>query len=169
MRTTVYIALGSNLGDRKAHINRALACLSALATNQLAVSSLYVTVPEAMGDVPDFVNAVACFETQLSARDLLSALQRIEVSLGRSATHGLNQSRTIDLDIIAFGDHRIDEAGLIVPHPRAHLRHFVLVPLAELAPAMVLPGQSKSVAELAGATLTSGRIIAASANDADGA
>ena len=149
MQTLVYVAFGSNLGNREDNIRAALSLASERVGNCLTVSSLYLTAPEAMDDVPDFVNAVACFKTSLSARELLRVLQGIEGSLGRPADHGVRESRTIDLDIVSFGDCRIDEPGLVVPHPRAHLRGFVLEPLAEIAPALVLPGQSKTARELA--------------------
>lgn len=147
--TRVYIALGSNLGDPEANVKSAAARLEAMAIGEVRLSSLYRTVPEDMDDAPDFVNAVAGFDTAMSARALLDALQATEIAMGRPARHGINESRRIDLDIIAYGDCRIDEPGLIVPHPRAAQRAFVLVPLAEIAPDLQLPGQSATASRLA--------------------
>lgn len=159
METLVYVALGSNLGDRESMIGEAVARLSKLATGQVRVSSLYVTEPEGMGVAPDFLNAVAAFTTNLAPEELLAGLQAIETMLGRPAGHKANQSRTIDLDLIAFGDSCIDAPELKVPHPHAHLRDFVMVPLAELAPELVLPGQTLNAATIADGFSGAGRII----------
>ena len=147
--TRVYVALGSNLGNRDANVKSAAAKLGEMAVGEVRLSSLYRTAPEEMDDAPDFVNAVAGFDTTLSARALLHALQGIEVAMGRPARHGVNESRCIDLDIVAYGDCRIDEPDLVIPHPRAAQRAFVLVPLAEIAPDLRLPGQSATVSRLA--------------------
>ena len=147
--TRVYVALGSNLGDREANVKSAAAKLGEMAIGQVRLSSLYRTAPEEMDDAPDFVNAVAGFDTTLSARALLDALQGIEIAMGRPARHGVNESRCIDLDIVAYGECCIDEPGLIIPHPRAAQRAFVLVPLAEIAPDLQLPGQPTTVSGLA--------------------
>ncbi|HKI75159.1 MAG TPA: 2-amino-4-hydroxy-6-hydroxymethyldihydropteridine diphosphokinase [Pseudomonadales bacterium] len=150
-KTRVYIALGSNLGAREAHIREAVVRLGNMAEGGLSLSSLYETPAQDMGDAPAFINAVAGLETSLSPRQLLAALQQIEVAMGRPSDHGHHVSRIIDLDIISFGDLVLHEAGLDLPHPRAHLRGFVLRPLAELDPLLRLPGQTRSVRELADA------------------
>lgn len=165
MQTPVYVALGSNLGDRKRNIHEAVRRMSELAGGGIELSSLYRTVPDGMDDAPEFLNAVATFTTELGARELLSALLAIERDLGRPADHGANQSRIIDLDLVDFGGHCIDEPGLTVPHPRAHLRDFVLVPLAELAPDLCLPGQSATVRELSNRFSGHTRIISISAGN----
>lgn len=162
MATRAYVALGSNLGNRRENILAAKAAIAALAVRDVTLSSLYHTVPEGMTGAPEFVNAVAGFDTRLSARDLLHALQVIEVDMGRPVAHGVNQSRVIDLDLIAFGADRIHEPDLIVPHPRAHLRDFVLVPLAEIAPGLRLAGHSRTVGEIANGFAGARRIISIS-------
>jgi len=152
MGTRVFVALGSNLGDREGHIHEAIGRLREAAAGPIEVSGLHVTKPEHMGDVPDFVNAAVAFETALSPRELLALLQRIEVEMGRPAGHARNTSRTIDLDIICYGNERIDTPDLVVPHPKAHERAFVLAPLAEIAPDLVMPGQRVTVRDLADRT-----------------
>jgi 2-amino-4-hydroxy-6-hydroxymethyldihydropteridine diphosphokinase len=158
METSVYVALGSNLGNREENIRAAIARLADLASGAVEQSSFYETEPLGM-DAPLFINAVVGFHTHLSPEELLVALQGIEVDMGRPADHRENDSRTIDLDIICYGDLRIDAPNLELPHPRAHLRSFVLVPLAEIAPALVLPGQSKTAQELANGCRPAGRMI----------
>lgn len=149
MGVRVFVALGSNLGDREGHVREAIERLREAAAGPLQVSGFHVTRAEYMGDVPEFVNAAVAFETVLSPRELLALLQRIEVEMGRPAGHARNTSRTIDLDIICYGNERIDEPDLVVPHPKAHERAFVLVPLVEIAPDLVMPGQRMSVRDLA--------------------
>ncbi|MCB1691272.1 MAG: 2-amino-4-hydroxy-6-hydroxymethyldihydropteridine diphosphokinase [Pseudomonadales bacterium] len=149
METTVYVALGSNLGDRHANIRLAIARLADLAVGAVEASSMYETDPQEMeDDAGMFVNAAARFRTALEPRTLLAALQKIEADLGRPPDHGFNTSRTIDLDLIAFGDRIISEAGLEVPHPRAADRVFVLMPLAEIDSGLRLPGTKGTVREM---------------------
>ena len=128
------VALGSNLGDRERNIVAAIECLSAIAEGEIRCSSLHHSIPEGMPGEPDFINAVVAFETDLEPFALLHELQDIEVRLGRPRDHGENESRTIDLDIIWYGDLTIDEADLKIPHPRASSRDFVMLPLEEVAP-----------------------------------
>lgn len=99
---------------------------------------------------PDFINAVAAFEplSSLTPESLLTELQKLETEFGRQPKKVLNEARPLDLDLIAWGDEVRNTPTLILPHPRAHLRHFVLCPLCELAPDLVLPGQRRTVAEL---------------------
>jgi len=149
MTATVYIAFGSNLEDRRAHIEKALSALERLATGPMNVSSLWQSAPVDMDpDTSWFLNGVVAFETELAPRLLLSALQSIERAGGRPADHGRNQPRRIDLDIICMGDLIVDDADLQLPHPRAGERRFVLAPLAEIAPDLVFPGESKTVEKL---------------------
>lgn len=135
-----FIGLGSNLGDREAMIRQALEALAALPqTELLRASSLYDTEP--VGDVeqPNFLNAVAHLDTNLSARQLLWNLLLIEKRLGRERARRWGP-RTIDLDLLLYGNELIEEADLRVPHPELTRRAFVLVPLVELDPTLVHPG-----------------------------
>jgi 2-amino-4-hydroxy-6-hydroxymethyldihydropteridine diphosphokinase len=131
-----FVALGANLGDAAATVQRALQSLGDTPGLRLVkASSLYRTAPvDATG--PDFINAVAEVVTTLTAPDLLEALQAIEAAEGRERPYR-NAPRTLDLDLLLYGDARIDSPRLTVPHPRMFERAFVLVPLAEVAPASV--------------------------------
>ncbi len=111
----------------------------------LARSKLYATEPWGNRDQPDFINAVAVLDTPLSARELLDALLLIERNAGRERSGERWGPRTLDLDILLYGDSRIDEPALHVPHPRLHERAFVLVPLAEIAPLLYIPGAGRVV------------------------
>ena len=145
IRSTVFVALGSNLDHPALHVEHALRDIDELPeTALLKVSTLYETAPVGLKDQPAFVNAVAQVATTLSAHDLLERLHGIEAQHGRvrnSAIDQRNGPRTLDLDILMFDDATIDERGLTVPHPRMHERAFVLVPLVEIAPALVVPGK----------------------------
>ena len=155
MAETVYIALGSNLGNREQNVLDAIARIQEFASDGVERSSLYLTDPQNVEDeAEEFVNAVARLTTTVPVRELLVRLQEIEVALGRPGNHSSQESRTIDLDIICYGDVVIDEPDLIVPHPRASIRLFVLMPLAELAPDLVLPGTDKTVRGLIAALLS---------------
>ena len=133
---TAFVALGGNLGDALANVRHALDALATLPDTCLsACSRLYRTAPhEASG--PDFINAVARLETRLSAPQLLDALQALENEAGRQRPYA-NAPRTLDLDILLYGDARIDSPRLTVPHPRMQGRAFVLCPLADIAPERV--------------------------------
>ena len=139
-----FVALGGNLGDARTTVQQALAGLAYLPdTRLLRTSSLYRTAPvEASG--PDFINAVAAIRTRLSAPELLSALQRMENAQGRQRPY-VNAPRTLDLDILLYGDTAISSPSLQVPHPRMTQRAFVLVPLAEIAPQLVSAEQLAAV------------------------
>ena len=129
----VAVALGSNLGDRRAHLDHAVAALHNLLSN-LSVSMYYDTVPVGVvGPHPVYLNAAAVGDTPLSPRALLDALMAIEGTRNRTRPHP-NAPRTLDLDLILFGQTVIEEPGLVVPHPRFRERRFVLEPLAELEP-----------------------------------
>ncbi|HEY2561388.1 MAG TPA: 2-amino-4-hydroxy-6-hydroxymethyldihydropteridine diphosphokinase [Caldimonas sp.] len=140
-----YVGLGSNLGDRAKEIERAFAELAALpATTLLAHSSVYRSAPvDAGGD--DYFNVVAHLCTTLAAPELLHALQAIEQAHGRERPFA-NAPRTLDLDLLLYGDAVFASEVLTLPHPRLHQRAFVLVPLAEIAPALVVPGRGGVVA-----------------------
>lgn len=130
---TAYVALGANLGDPRGAVLAAMQRLAALPhTTVAARSSLWRTAPVGTTG-PDFVNAVAALRTSLSAPELLAALQQLEQEAGRERPWP-NAPRTLDLDLLLYGDGRIDSPRLVVPHPRMHERAFVLVPLAEIAP-----------------------------------
>lgn len=149
MVSTVYIAFGSNLGDRRANIERALESLTAISEGDMQVSSLWQSKAiNIKDDASDFLNGAVCIRTSLPPRALLVALQEIEETLGRPRLHGSHQSRTIDLDIICIDDLILDTPDLLIPHPRARERAFVLAPLSEIAPALRLPGERKPVNEL---------------------
>jgi 2-amino-4-hydroxy-6-hydroxymethyldihydropteridine diphosphokinase len=143
----VAVALGSNLGDRRAHLDHALASLRTVLRN-VTVSTYYETVPAGVaGPQPLYLNAVAVGETALPARALLDALLAIEGERGRSRPYP-NAPRTLDLDLILFGQTVIDEPGLVVPHPRFRERRFVLQPLAEIAADLRDPISGKTAGEL---------------------
>ena len=141
------IALGSNLGDRRAHLDHAAARLQSL-LRSVTISEFRETAPVGMrGPQPMFLNGAAVGDTTLTARELLDALLAVERERGRARPYA-NAPRTLDLDLILFGDAVIDEPGLIVPHPRFRERRFVLEPLAEIAPGLVDPVSGLSVREL---------------------
>lgn len=134
-----YVGIGANLGDARANVLDALARLAALPhTDVLRASSLYRSAPVDSGG-PDYINAVAGFDTTLSAHELLSALHGIELAHGRERPYR-NAPRTLDLDLLLYGDEIIRTATLTVPHPRMHERAFVLAPLLEVAPDALIPG-----------------------------
>ena len=129
-----YVALGSNLQDPAAQVRAGFAALAALpATRLTAQSALYRSAPVGYAGQPDFINAVAAIETLLAPRALLDALLAIERSRGRVREFP-NAPRTLDLDVLLYGDLLLNEHGLTIPHPRMHERAFVLAPLAEIAP-----------------------------------
>jgi 2-amino-4-hydroxy-6-hydroxymethyldihydropteridine diphosphokinase len=143
----VAIALGSNLGDRDAHLRTALEALVPAFSN-LRVSSFYETDPvDVPGPQPMFLNAAATGESDLSARRILDALLSVEQQLGRERPYG-GAPRTIDLDLILYGDSVINAPGLTVPHPRFRERRFVLEPLVEIAADWVDPVTGKTIREL---------------------
>jgi 2-amino-4-hydroxy-6-hydroxymethyldihydropteridine diphosphokinase len=147
--TLAYIGIGSNLDDPRAQVTRAFEELAALPRSRLAGrSSLYRSAPIGYAAQPDFCNAVAAVETALGPRELLGALQRIEGQHGRARSFA-NAPRTLDLDLLLFGEERVDEPGLTVPHPRMHERAFVLLPLTEVDPQVRIPGRGSAAACLA--------------------
>jgi 2-amino-4-hydroxy-6-hydroxymethyldihydropteridine diphosphokinase len=147
------IALGSNLGDSKQILHQALVRLSEMSRFQLLSSGVYKSEPvDCPPGSPPFLNAVTALvpaegETPES---LLSTLQRLEEEFGRPPKKVMNEPRPLDLDLIAFGQERRNTSLLKLPHPRAHRRSFVLLPLSEIAPDLVLPGQTSTAMELLG-------------------
>ncbi|HET7610371.1 MAG TPA: 2-amino-4-hydroxy-6-hydroxymethyldihydropteridine diphosphokinase [Rhodanobacteraceae bacterium] len=141
--SAAYVALGSNLDDPAAQVERGFAALAALPGTRLrARSRLYRTPPWGVVDQPSFVNAVAALETSLAPRELLEALLAIEAGAGR-VRGARNGPRTLDLDLLLHGDLELCEAGLTLPHPRLHERAFVLLPLADVAPGLDVPGRGR--------------------------
>ena len=140
--TRAYVGLGANLGDRERTLRAAVDALAGEAGIELvAVSTLRETEPVGVADQPRFLNGAAELETSLAARELLERLLAVERRFGRVRSSGEHGPRTLDLDLLLYGDEVIGEPGLTVPHPRLHERRFVLEPLAELAPGLVLPGR----------------------------
>jgi len=143
-----FVALGANLNDPVAQVQAGAAALDQLPdTRRIACSSLYRTAPVGRTDQPDFINAVCEIETALPAHELMRALLAIERAHDRVRDIA-GGPRTLDLDLLLYGDRVLDEPGLSVPHPRLHQRAFVLYPLQEIAPGLVIPGRGR-VADLA--------------------
>ena len=142
--TLAYVGLGANLGNREATIAAAVAELPGV----VAVSTLRETDPVGITEQPRFLNGAAALETELTPRELLDMLLAVERRLGRERRERWGP-RTIDLDLLLYGDQTVDEPGLAVPHPRLHERRFALEPLAELDPELVVPGRGPVSALLA--------------------
>lgn len=147
-KVQAYVALGANLGDPRARVRDAMQALDTLAQTQVtARSPLYLTPPWGMVEQPDFVNAVAGIETALPADDLLDALQDLEARAGRVRDGQRWGPRVLDLDLLLYGDERRHGGRLEIPHPRLAERAFVLLPLADIAATLEVPGQGR-VADL---------------------
>jgi 2-amino-4-hydroxy-6-hydroxymethyldihydropteridine diphosphokinase len=148
--TRAYIGLGSNIGERGELLDRAVALLAASPGVELiAVSTVRETDPVGFTEQPRFLNAAAAVETGLRPRALLDCLLRIEGALGRTRDGPRFGPRTIDLDLLLYGQETVDEPGLTVPHPRLQERRFALEPLAELDPTLEVPGRGPVQALLA--------------------
>ena len=151
MPEIAFVALGSNLGDSIDIVSRAIAQLQSLSDKPLLKSSLWQSAPvDCPPGSPPFVNAVAALEPRAgeTPATLLRHLRGLEEKFGRRPKKILNEPRLLDLDLIAFGSWTMNSTDLILPHPRAHLRRFVLQPLSEVAPDFVLPGQTKTAQQL---------------------
>jgi 2-amino-4-hydroxy-6-hydroxymethyldihydropteridine diphosphokinase len=146
MPNLVYLSLGSNIGDREAHLRDAIARLAAEG-RVVAVSSFYETEPVEVTDQSWFLNCAVALETTDTPEQLMAALLRIEREMGRQRVQRKGP-RTIDLDILLFGDAIIDSPKLTIPHPAMHQRRFVLAPLAEIAPEVCHPILKKKIREL---------------------
>jgi len=146
VKEIVYLSLGSNLGDRVGYIREAIERLHELGT-LVAQSSLYETEPMEIKQQPEFLNCVVSLETEFMPRQLLSRILAIELAMGRRRTQAKGP-RTIDIDIIFFGDLVVDEGSLTIPHPAMHQRRFVLEPLAEIAPDIPHPVFKRTAREL---------------------
>ena len=143
----VYLALGTNLGDRPANLKQAIASL----TPQMEVkskSAVYETPPWGFTDQPTFLNQVIKVNTYLDAEPLLKHLKRLEVALGRKESFP-NGPRLIDMDILFYDDLVVNKPSIVIPHPRMHERGFVLLPLMDIAPNLIHPVSRKSVREMA--------------------
>jgi 2-amino-4-hydroxy-6-hydroxymethyldihydropteridine diphosphokinase len=139
--TRAFVGVGANLGDPVARVREAIAALAGLPQTRLvASSSLYRTAPLGYTAQDDFVNAACLLETDLAPRALLDRLRAIEAAAGRERPFK-DAPRTLDLDLLLYGDETIAEPGLAVPHPRLHERAFALAPVVELDPACVIPGR----------------------------
>jgi len=159
--TIAYIALGSNLGDSRRNVLLAMERLQELSDQPLVKSSLLETAPvDCPPGSPNFVNAIVALipRRDETPESFLRKLHALENEFGRTPKKVLNEARPLDLDLIAFGNEIRATPELTLPHPRAHLRLFVLQPLAEIAPELLLPGQGRAVAEIL-SQLTSDEVV----------
>jgi 2-amino-4-hydroxy-6-hydroxymethyldihydropteridine diphosphokinase len=149
--TRAYVGLGANLGDRERTLREAVDALGAEEGVEVVdVSTLRETEPVGVGEQPSFLNGVVALDTTLGARELLELLLAVEQRFGRVRVPGEHGPRTLDLDLLLYGEELIDDPGLTVPHPRLHERRFVVEPLAELAPGLVVPGRGRVESLLTG-------------------
>lgn len=149
MENIAYIALGSNIGDRELNLLRAVAELGKLPASKVtALSSFYETSPVGTIQQDSFYNAVLRLSTELDAYSLLDALLKIENNIFKRVRTIHNGPRKMDLDLLLFGEMIINEANLVVPHPRLTERRFVLQPLCEIAPDLLIPSTAKTVRKL---------------------
>lgn len=156
------VAFGSNLGNRVANLRAARKKIVDLSgvSQPILLSGIYETDPvNCEAGAEKFLNAVMEFDYRGQPAELFAELRAIEASLGREPQHERNQSRTIDLDLLYFGDTKIDNDDLHLPHPRVHLRKFVLAPLADIRPKLILPNQKKTVRELLASLRDSARVV----------
>ena len=155
---TVYLGLGTNIGNKKENLTRAIETLSLALGHYTALSSFIKTAPWGFESENTFLNCAVTFETVLLPEELLDTTERIERELGRTAksTGGTYHDRVIDIDILLYGNETIDTPRLTIPHPLMHLRDFVLEPLAEIAPEVVHPTTGKSISRLVDEVKASG-------------
>jgi 2-amino-4-hydroxy-6-hydroxymethyldihydropteridine diphosphokinase len=148
--TVAFVGIGANVGDPRGQVLAAFEAIDGLeGTRVTGRSSLYRSAPVGVGAQDDFINAVARLDTSLGAHALLEALLAIEHEHGRERPHA-GAPRTLDLDLLLYGDERIDSLALTVPHPRMHQRRFVLDPLLEVAPDAEIPGLGPAAGRVAG-------------------
>jgi 2-amino-4-hydroxy-6-hydroxymethyldihydropteridine diphosphokinase len=150
----VGVALGSNIGERLENLRKAGSAIHSLSkvTGPFLASSIYATAPiDCESGAGEFLNAVIELGYEGDPRDLMTEFQGIEASLGRPSRHTRNESRTIDIDLLYAGDMQVHDRDLEIPHPRMARRLFVMQPLAEIRPELILPGQQKSAAEIVAA------------------
>jgi 2-amino-4-hydroxy-6-hydroxymethyldihydropteridine diphosphokinase len=139
-----YVGLGGNIGGAQQTLREAIAALAGIAGTRLVrASSLWRTAPQGHADQPDFINAVAELDTTLAPHSLLEALLALELRFGRERSFA-NAPRTLDLDLLLYAEAVIDDAVLVLPHPRMHQRAFVLAPLLEISPDCVIPGRGRA-------------------------
>jgi 2-amino-4-hydroxy-6-hydroxymethyldihydropteridine diphosphokinase len=156
-RHTIYLALGTNLGDRSANLRSAVERLGAAVAIE-RISSVYETEPAYLLDQPRFLNMALCGSTTLEPHALLALLKRIERDMGRAAGPRYGP-RAIDLDILLYNSQALETADLTIPHPRMAERPFVLIPLAEIAPELIPPGWDRSVGALAEVVRGNGDVL----------
>ena len=149
--TTAYLGLGTNIGNKKENLTRAIEALSLALGPCTAQSTFIETAPWGFDSDNAFLNCAVAFETELTPLELLDTTERIERELGRTIKSGggIYHDRTIDIDILLYGNVVIDTPRLTIPHPLMHLRDFVLEPLAEIAPEAIHPALGKSIHQLA--------------------
>ena len=147
---TAYLGLGTNIGNKKENLTRAIEALSLALGPCTALSSFIETAPWGFESESPFLNCAVAFETELTPLKLLDTTERIERELGRTtkSCEGIYHDRVIDIDILLFGNETIGTPRLTIPHPLMHKRDFVLEPLSEIAPNQILPGTGKSIGEL---------------------
>lgn len=146
----IYLALGSNLGDKKKNISSAIELIEIHIGKMIALSSLYETQPVGFESDNSFINAVCCISTQLEPLEILELTQKIERSLGRKSksVDQIYSDRIIDIDLLLFDNQIIEHPRLVIPHPRMHERDFMLTPLAEIAPNVIHPIFGVTISEL---------------------
>ena len=155
---TVYLGLGTNIGNKKENLTRAIEALSLALGHYTALSSFVETAPWGFESENAFLNCAVAFETELAPLELLDTTEKVEREMGRTAksTGDTYHDRVIDIDILLYGNETIDTPRLTIPHPLMHLRDFVLEPLAEIAPEVVHPTTGKSISRLADEVKASG-------------
>ena len=143
-----YLLLGGNLGDREQYLHRAISKISERCGEVIRMSSIYESQPWGFEDNNDFLNQVIVIKTGFDPHNLLKEVLRIEESMGRERVPGVMVSRNIDIDILFYGQHIVEDADLIIPHPKLQERRFTLMPLLEIAPELEHPVLKKSMREL---------------------
>ena len=149
--TTIYLGLGTNIGNRKENLTRAIEALSLALGPCTAQSSFIETAPWGFDSENTFLNCAVAFETELAPLELLDTTEKVERELGRTtkSNGGVYHDRVIDIDILLYGSEIVETPRLTIPHPLMHMRDFVLEPLAEIAPHAIHPTSGKSIDELA--------------------